>query len=104
MNVDYFRENMVSIDISESTSIANLHFDPCLQYKYLAARVFVTFKSNEDLCYVYEIEDKAALLFQALTEKSAGRFAVWTKAQAADSPRKMFRAKDGSWVISPLLV
>ncbi len=103
MKIRNSSENSVSIDVSESTSISTLHFDPCLQYKYLAARVFVTFKSNEDVCYVYEIEDKAALLFQALTEESAGRFAVWTKAKATEA-RKMVRAEDGSWAMFPLLL
>jgi len=99
MKIRSSSEHSVAIDVSDSTSIANLFFNPALGYASLAASVFITFKSNEDVCYVYEIEDKAALLFQALTEESAGRFAVWTKAKAADSPRKMRKAADGSWAL-----
>jgi hypothetical protein len=100
MKIRNSSDHTVSFDVSDSTSIANLFFSPALEYASLAAHVFVTFKSNEDVCYVYEIEDKAAMLFQALTEESAGRFAVWAKAKAQASPRKMRKAEDGSWAMA----
>jgi hypothetical protein len=98
MKVRLSNESLVSVDTKDSDGIAALYFDPCLKYASTAARVFVTLKNDEDTTYVYYVEDKAALLFEALTAENARLFLIWATI-AASNVRKMVRAEDGEWAV-----
>ena len=86
----------VNFDTEDSNAIAALHISANLKYDMLPANVFVTYKSDRDACYVYDVTDKARLLHEALTEKSAGHFVQWVKANA-ESPHRLDRV-DGVWL------
>ena len=103
MKTRLLNESLVSVDTTDSDGIAALYFDPCLKYGTLAARVFATLKNDEDTTYVYYVEDKAALLFEALTAENARLFLIWATIKATEA-RKMVRAEDGSRAIFPLLL
>jgi hypothetical protein len=75
------------LDTSESESVEKITVFPVLQYDALPADVYITYKGNPNVVYVYALSNKARLYHEILSEYSAGRLANWIKVNAERTHR-----------------